>query len=639
MKFAVKKTQKQNHIRCMGSPYIKMIEDQLNEELNKYCVECGNENPEYISINNGIFICIECAQNHFKFPKNISKIIKNNIQSLTLNEIQPLLCGGNKALLDFINNEYPKLSEFPPHILYRTQAMTYYRQHLQYLINGGIPPVKPSINIAYTFSNYQNLNYNNILTSENDYYHTIRQERNLLNNINDIDNYDKLYKSGYNFAKGRKIGRNNMNMNMNNMNDMNDFDIRLINTINTGENNHDNYIINKPRQINFQNNNNIIIGNLDNNEEDKIIYSPQKIKIDFKQRNKRKKRIQNKFNNFNNSNNSNYRSTNNTNEIYVKPKLILSPKNTNNCLQNEPFISERTSSVDIIKKNNYLSENNELLEYGTIISLQNDSKTFNNYLNNNLKQRKMNKNFSQKQFLKSQNTINYIRKKQYIHKSLSQKLINNDSPLSNQNRKNVIFTKTENNKITINNFIKNKKYINSSSQSQILTRKKPFNNINNKDKIAPNKKVINLNNEKCFSEENYNLHQVESFPIKINLKKNKKEEIPKENKKGLLKIKNYFSPNLKTQLEKLEKNENNNSNNTIEPKRKIQINKQNENKSGNIETNIQNLNKKPIKINKNLSQENIMKNTNIIQKKVKEIKIKNNEKISTYVKKKNKNEK
>ena len=629
MKFAVKRIQKQNHEKYMGSPYIKMIEEQLNDELNKYCVECGNENPEYISINNGVFICIECAQNHFKFPKNISKIIKNNIQSLTLNEIQPLLCGGNKALLDFINNEYPKLSEFPPHILYRTQAMIYYREHLQYLINGGIPPVKPSINIAYTFSNFQKLNYNNILTSENDYYNTIRQERNLLSNINDIDNYDKLYKSGYNFSRGRKIGRNNMNMN--NMNYMNDFDIRLINTMNTGENNYDNYIINKPRQINFQNNNNIIIGNLGNNQEDKIIYSPQKIKIDFKQRNKRTKLNKNKYNNYDNSINSNNNFVNNTNDIYVKPKLILSPKNTNNCPQNEPLVSERTSSVDITKKNNYLSENKELLEYGTIISLQNDSQTFNNYLNNNLKYRKMNKNLSQKQFLKSQNTVNYIRKNKYIHKSLSQKLING-SPLSDKTSKTIIFAHTENNKITINNYKNNnKKYINSSSQSQILKRKKPINNINIKDKIAPNKKVINLNNEKCFSEENCNLVEVESLPIKINLKKNKKDkEIPRENKKGLLK--NYFSPNLKSQLDRIEKNENIN-NNIREPTNKIKlINEYNENKNGNLEDNKKDLNKKPIKINKHLSQENLMKNSKIVQKKVKEIKIKKNEKINTIVK-------
>ena len=83
MKFSVTEQDKRYTTSYMGNPYIRMIEEKLNEELNNYCVECGNENPEYISINNGIFICVECVQNHLRFPKNISKIMKNNIKSLT----------------------------------------------------------------------------------------------------------------------------------------------------------------------------------------------------------------------------------------------------------------------------------------------------------------------------------------------------------------------------------------------------------------------------------------------------------------------------------------------------------------------------------------------------------------------------
>jgi ADP-ribosylation factor GTPase-activating protein 1 len=193
-----KKETKRNNIIYEGNPYIKMIEQKLNDELNNYCVECGNENPEYISINNGVFICVECVQNHLRFPKNISKIIKNNKNSLTLNEIQCLLCGGNKALLDFINNEFPKLSEFPPNILYRTQAMVYYRQNLQYLINGGVPPIKPSIKYAYSiynFINNTNQNTNNIINTQKDIYN-YNDDRGFLNNI---ENNSKFYNSGYNF--------------------------------------------------------------------------------------------------------------------------------------------------------------------------------------------------------------------------------------------------------------------------------------------------------------------------------------------------------------------------------------------------------------------------------------------------------
>ena len=144
MKYSVRYIQKKCHNLREGNPYMQILEKKLKDELNNFCVECGNENPEFISINNGIFICSECAQNHFHFPQNVSKIVNNDIKSLTLNDIQFLLCGGNRALLNFINNEFPKLSEYPPYILYRTQAMVYYRQNLQYLINGGIAPIKPS---------------------------------------------------------------------------------------------------------------------------------------------------------------------------------------------------------------------------------------------------------------------------------------------------------------------------------------------------------------------------------------------------------------------------------------------------------------------------------------------------------------
>ena len=617
MKFAVRKEQKQTNIPYMGNPYIKMIEEQLNDELNNYCVECGNENPEYISINNGIFICVECAQNHFKFPKDISTIINNNIKSLTLNEIQPLLCGGNRALLDFINNEFPKLSEFPPHILYRTQAMIYYRQNLQYLINGGIPPVKPSVKSAYKISNfYQNLNYNNILTSENEYYHTIRQERNLLHNISDIDKYEKFYQSGYNFGKGRINSRNNMN-------DMNNFDIKFINTLNNGENNYDNYIINKPRQINFQNNNNIIIGNIsDNNHshnqnnDNKILYSPQKIKIDFKQKNKRTKL--NKNNKITFTSNSNGRFTSNVNEVYVKPKLLISPKNSNNNINepinDDPQLSGRTSSVDIIKKNSHLPENNELVERGTIISFQ-----IHNNMNDNWKNRKMNKNLSQRQFYKNQHPINYIKKNKYIHKSLSQKIIKNGSPLLHKNNKTIIFNQTENNNINNNklSFISNifnknnKKCLIDNNKSKIISRKnlkinEKFGNI---EQINIIKKVNkNINNNKCLSDQNLKCPVVQCLPIKINLKINKKEK----------------------QKENCEKNKktNNNIDNNCDNDNKVIIKqkekeKEKENKNGEIKLKLNNLNKKPPKIIKNISQDNILKETKNILKKANEIKIKN----------------
>ena len=600
MKFVVRKEKKRNNNIYMGNPYIKMIEEKLNDELNKYCVECGNENPEYISINNGIFICFDCAQNHLKFPKNISYIIQNNINNLRLNEIQPLLCGGNKALLDFINNEYPKLSELPPHILYRTRAMSFYRQQLQYLIKGGIQPVKPSIKNAYKISSFNN-NYNNMLNSYDKFYNNNTEERNLLNNIN----YNKFYQT-INFGGVKNYNRNNLN----------EFDIRLANTISNREKNNDNYnyIVNKPRQINFQNNNNIIIGNLDSSKRNGLIYSPQKIKIDFKPKK------QGDY--LNNNINSIPYNLNHINKIYVKPKLVLSPKNKDNYIPNEKekILNLRTNSVDIIKKNKNIQNNSVLFERGEIATFQttntineNESKTSNNW-----NSRKMNRNLSQNYYIHSQNPINYyIRKSKYIHKSLSQRTIKNNEDFNN---KFLITGKTETDIFSPSrnplpdNFINNNTCLSDNYKYEIQTipTKNTLNTIFNRNKN--NKIIENFSryNDRSSTQETINFSEVESLPIKINLKLNKKtDNLLKYNTKVLAKENIFYSAN--ESKNDINKNEKDKYNIPIKfsPNKNIKVN-QKEKKIEEVKINKLNLKKKinkmPFGLNKNRSQENLLMN-------------------------------
>ena len=125
---------------------IKII---LNIPKNNECFECSNTNPEFISLNNGIFLCKDCIKNHKNFPKSISNIFKNDLNNLTLKNIQYLCCGGNEKLKQFIHSEFPKLKKFSFQNLYKTYAMNYYRKYLEYLIEGGIKPIKPNLNKAY----------------------------------------------------------------------------------------------------------------------------------------------------------------------------------------------------------------------------------------------------------------------------------------------------------------------------------------------------------------------------------------------------------------------------------------------------------------------------------------------------------
>jgi hypothetical protein len=145
MNFSKKKNTALNLIKK------RKIKILLKEQKNKECFECSRLNPEYISLNNGIFLCHICVKRHLKYPKIISNIIKNNLNNLTLKNIQYLCCGGNQKLNEFINTEYPNLKNFAPEYLYQTYAMDYYRKSLEYLIEGGIKPNKPDKDKAYEF--------------------------------------------------------------------------------------------------------------------------------------------------------------------------------------------------------------------------------------------------------------------------------------------------------------------------------------------------------------------------------------------------------------------------------------------------------------------------------------------------------
>ena len=603
MKYFIRKNPKITYNLNDGNSYIKKIEEKLKDQLNNYCVECGEENPEYISINNGIFICRECSQIHLKFPKNISKIRKNNIKALTLNEIQYLLCGGNRSLLNFICNEYPKLAELPSNILYRTQAMIYYRQTLQYLINGCIPPIKPSIKIAYTIPNVFDNNKNNNFNVETINNYGIGMNANTEND-NYFDTNNKFYKTVYN--DNMKINNNHNIFSKKNNNKF-----TLNNTIGNNGIKYDNYIINRPKEVNFQNNNNIIIGSkmeiINNINKRPILHSIEKITC------KKNKNIHEYINNLNINNNINA-------DVYVRPKLILSHNVSKTCLINKNKknrIHERKTSFEGLNKKYYYSQVGDIQEKSRIDSIQ---LNFSNDISN-FKKKKLIKNLSHEIYKKSKR---FIKTNKYLHKSFSQKIFNTNNSNNNYNEtkkenKNSNISQTENNQyiqtknFTINyNKIKpNKICITNNEEFQIVPRKKTIDITNNKNY---NNNIIIKNDEKDEKSENYE----NSSRIKINIKVNKKEKI--ENK--ILKEK---EKEIKNECNKEEK-EIKKKDIVIKPKFEL---KNNENISNFVTKCIKNR----ILLRKN-EKKNITINNNKEKDKVKDKEI-NNEKINNNFKKRN----
>ena len=592
MKYTVRKDQNKNNLLSEGNSYIQKIEEKLKDEMNNFCVECGEENPEYVSINNGIFICRDCVQIHLKFPTIISRVKKNNIKTLTLNEIQYLLCGGNRALLNFICNEYPKLAELPSNILYRTQAMFYYRQNLQYIINGSIAPEKPSIKSAYKIQNTfdeANINYNNDIIKLNNkneiYNNTISDTRNM------CGNKSLFYRTGYNFRRGAKECNNTIN--------------------NLALNNCDNYFINRSKQINFQNNNNIIIGNqLEYINEIDNVQKYKRFSKDFHTNLNSEKN--NKYNSNNNNNkNKNILMNNVNNDIYIRPKLILSHnvskhKNNNN--------NSRKKSFDRNNKKYFYSKiNNIFREPKTIDFIQLNFSKENNH--NNGEKRKMNNNLSIEIYKNSKK----LEKKniKYMHKSFSQKSYynNNSSNNNNKNNKFNINIQTENHYIPSKQA--NIKYNNNNHQKICITN-------NEEIQIVPNINSINFhknnNNEKNLTEDN--ICSIEYNPIKINIKVNKKDKNDNKEKKVKKDIrKDKIVLTNKTKLE-LRKNENIkkiitkcSKNRTLLRKKEFKSfyfeenkdnNNRNEKENSKINKNVNSIKK----IYKNSSQENVGRQSN-----------------------------
>ena len=165
----------------------ELIEEIQNEEMNKECFDCGSENPEYISINNGIFLCKNCIYYHYKFPDHISTLLKNNLEMLGEKELKYLYFGGNKKLSNYMYIKFPNLKQYQPDILYKSDELKFYRNKLSSIVNES------------------EIADNKLYLTQNNYYHSMTDKRaknkfsldtnSNLNNNNDLKrkyNYRKI---------------------------------------------------------------------------------------------------------------------------------------------------------------------------------------------------------------------------------------------------------------------------------------------------------------------------------------------------------------------------------------------------------------------------------------------------------------
>ena len=115
------------------------IQNILNSNMNSKCFDCYSENPNFVSLNNGIFLCENCSNIHKnKFSVEISQIvplfdISNQRQLLFLKK------GGNENY-KIIMNKYHVITEKDLNLKYRSKFAYYYRKQLENIVNHELNP-------------------------------------------------------------------------------------------------------------------------------------------------------------------------------------------------------------------------------------------------------------------------------------------------------------------------------------------------------------------------------------------------------------------------------------------------------------------------------------------------------------------
>ena len=465
----------------------KMTNIIQSDEINNVCFECGTNNPEYISINNAVFICKECVQDHFQFPHEISQIIINDLTNLNISDIKRLFLGGNKRLIEFINFDFPRLKQYPPKILYKTRAVDYYRKRLDFFVQGGIRPLKPIFEYAYQMVNIPNNNFN-ISNYKKDLY--LSPKVNLVN-----ERYSSTTKlTPISEANQNEDENNNSDYSENKENNEQD-------KINNEKNNHDdnekkegNNLIYSPKKPKYANIHNNIHNNLHNNSafisskisnNNKSFENNDVIKNIVSENNiSPMKRLYKKQVIYNNKNNS-YNKENKNEDINMNTNLdsdknIIDFMNLNNYEKSITKINDDNYGDDnTIKSINKYMNNSKESDFCNI----KDNKEKDNIINSNINyDENENKNILEVNHQKEE-------KKSYIDNS------NNNEEKNEEENIIINISTTQNNKKEENkNMINNSKENDKIADRVTKTKKIEFISINdsNKDNTEKNEKNINI---------------------------------------------------------------------------------------------------------------------------------------------------
>ena len=195
------------------------------DEENYNCVDCGNSQSNFISINNGVTLCSNCAEIHKQFGNDISYILNIN-DELDEYLFNFIVFGSNSKFKKFLENENVD-TKLNLKKKYKTNAVVFYRKNLKNKVEGKKLEEKFYQNPNDIYKNLENNDYpefNNYLMKKclikNGEFKKQNKLLNLLSNLfkKKTTNKNKLLLRKKSSVKEQFILNDNINENVNNRN-------------------------------------------------------------------------------------------------------------------------------------------------------------------------------------------------------------------------------------------------------------------------------------------------------------------------------------------------------------------------------------------------------------------------------------
>ena len=162
----------------------------LKDPENQQCFDCGKTPAQWASVNNAVYLCINCSGLHRGYGVNISYIRSITLDTWNENQINLMKFGGNKNLRELLELYDIDKNKVDKNILYNSKIMDFYRKYLKKkAINEDNDEQAPSKDDALKTINFNlnniNENYNKFTSVSSDNNIGVKDEnsfQNLLSN-------------------------------------------------------------------------------------------------------------------------------------------------------------------------------------------------------------------------------------------------------------------------------------------------------------------------------------------------------------------------------------------------------------------------------------------------------------------------